>query len=218
MKQFMFRTINRLGNSLSYRQSRFILNTLGLSKVIGLLARDQYSELALPNGIAVTINPLLHASMEKEGRLNYESDVLEAVERRLGAGGVFYDVGANVGVFSFIAAAIVGEGGRVLAFEPEENNLVCFRRSLDRSNLKNISLYDLALGCEDGRMTFDRSGGAFSGHLAGSDEEAGGEAVMVEVRAIDSLVDSGAAPPTLLKIDVEGGEGAVLEGARKTLG
>ena len=38
MKQFLFRYINRLGNSLSYRHSRFILNNLGLGKVIGRFA------------------------------------------------------------------------------------------------------------------------------------------------------------------------------------
>jgi FkbM family methyltransferase len=217
MKQFLFRFINRLGNSLSYRQSRFVLNTLGMGKLVGRLAHDQYVEIELPNGSSLTINPLLHATLESNGQLAYENDVLETIEKHLTHGGVFYDVGANVGVFSFLAATFVGDTGEVFSFEPEENNLECFRRTLAREGLKNISLFDCALGSENGHMTFDRSGGAFSGHLAKSENDAGGEAVKVEVRTIDSMVESGMTPPALVKIDVEGGEGAVLEGMRQTL-
>jgi len=217
MKKLLFRCINRFGNALSYRQSRFILNTLGMGKFIGKLARNQFVDISLPNGIFLTINPLLHATLESGGQLAYEDDVLKTVEQHLTDGDIFYDVGANVGVFSFMAATLVSNKGKVLAFEPEKNNLECFRRTLEHSSPKNVMLYDCALGSKDGYMTFDRSGGAFSGHLAKSENETGGEAINVQVRAIDSVVESGMAPPTFIKIDVEGGEGAVLEGARRTL-
>lgn len=217
MKQSLSRNLNRIGNVLSHRQRRFILDRLGFGRVVTWMAQNQYEDLILPNGIAITVNPLLHGHMGSDGRLAYEDDVLEVIEKNLGPGDVFYDIGANVGVFSFIAATLVGENGAVLAFEPEENNLTCLRRSMERASLANLTLHDCALGAEDGEMTFDRRGGAFSGRLVDTGDDGVGMAVRVGVRSIDSLVDDGAPPPTLLKIDVEGGEGAVLEGAARTL-
>lgn len=217
MKHILSKGLNRIGNLLSHRQRRFILDKLGAGRIVSWLAKNQYGEVTLPNGIAITINPLLHGHIARAGRLAYEDDVLEVIEKQLRPGDVFYDIGANVGVFSFIAATLVGDGGAVLAFEPEENNLDCFRRSQDKAGLGNLTLYDCALGAADGDMSFDRRGGAFSGRLVDAGQNGVGATVTVKARAIDSLVDAGAAPPTLLKIDVEGGEGAVLEGAERTL-
>ena len=78
----------------------------------------------------------------------------------------FYDVGANIGVFAFIAAPLVGEHGHVYAFEPEQNNIVCFKRSAGKADLENIMLFECAVGSKDGAMTFDRRGGAFSGRTS----------------------------------------------------
>lgn len=217
MKSILFRAINRIGGLLSHRQRRFLLDRLGLGKLIGRVAKGQFEEIALPSGLKVTINPLLHGSVTKDGRIDYEDDVSEALLAHLKPGGVFYDVGANIGVFSFIAASTVGANGAVHAFEPEANNLECFQQTLRNSGLQNVTLHDVAVGSSDGSMTFDRRGGAFSGRLVDGGQDAEGASMDVRVRAIDSLIQDGLAPPDLVKIDVEGGEGGVLEGMHDTL-
>jgi hypothetical protein len=63
-------------------------------------------------------------------------------------------------------------------------------------------------------MFFDRRGGAFSGRLS-PDHSA--NCVSVYIRSVDSLVAEGLPSPDVMKIDVEGGEGAVLEGSLETL-
>lgn len=217
MKRILSKCLNWIGNLLSHRQRRFVLDRLGVGRIVSWLAKNEYDEVVLSNGITITINPLLHGHMASDGELVYEDDVFEVIEKNLRPGDVFYDIGANVGVFAFSAATLVGDGGAVLAFEPEENNLDCFRRSQERARLGNLTLYDCALGVADGDMSFDRRGGAFSGRLVDAGGDGVGATVRVKVRSIDSLVEAGAPPPTLLKIDVEGGEGAVLEGAERTL-
>jgi FkbM family methyltransferase len=122
-------------------------------------------------------------------------------------GGVFYDIGVNIGVLSVLAA----KQAEVFAFETEENNLIYLR-----SNLPNERVFGVAVGAADGQATFDRRGGAFSGHLISERENAGRRGVTVTVRSVDSLARD-LPPPTLIKIDVEGGEGAVLDGAVETL-
>jgi FkbM family methyltransferase len=138
-----------------------------------------------------------------------------AIERTLKPADIFYDVGANIGIFCLLASTIVGPSGRVVAFEPEDNNLVCFRRTLKKGPT-NIQLLPLAVGNEDGTMTFDRRGGAFSGRLV-ADREAAFDAIEVQVRSLDGLIAGGLPPPDLIKIDVEGGEGSVLEGGTALL-
>jgi len=218
MMTLALRGINKLGNALTHRQRRFILDRLGVAAFLTNLPSEAFDEVLLPNGIMLSINPLLHSNLSKNGRLDYEDDVAHVIERCLEPGDVFFDVGANVGVFAFLAATVVGEEGAVFAFEPESNNVLCFQRSLERAPVRNVELRDCALGGEDGTMVFDRRGGAFSGRLVDGDDEVGsGGTRSIQVRSIDSLLAGGMRPPKLIKIDVEGGEGLVLEGARQTL-
>lgn len=217
MQGMMAQVLTRAGRLLSHRQRRFILDRLGVGGIINRLAENQFDEVLLPNGVRLVINSLLHGYLAQSGRLSYEPEVVEFLEEHLGSGDVFFDVGANVGVFSFLAATKVGPAGQVHAFEPEENNVACFRQTLEQTGFANVTLYDCALGAKAGIMSFDRRGGAFSGRL--TDGVAGniGSTVEVDVRTVDDLVDNGASAPSLMKIDVEGGEGAVLEGARRVL-
>lgn len=217
MKRLAFMIVSWIGTRLSHGQRRFLLDGLGIGRVVGKLAENEFGEVALPNGVTIAINPLLHGHVARNGKLVYEEHVLRTIENHLAPGNVFYDVGANIGVFSFIAACKVGEKGGVHAFEPEENNLACFQRTLERLGKGNIVLHRSAVGPADGSMTFDRRGGAFSGRLVEPGREAHGVSITVEVRSIDSLVTAGLPAPSLIKIDVEGGEGGVLEGMRRTL-
>ncbi len=218
MKSLALRGMNKLGNAMTHRQRRFVLDRLGVAAILDNFARDQFDELRLPNGISLSFSPLLHAHISKNGQLEYEDHVAHVIEECLGRGDVFYDAGANVGVFAFMAATLVGESGTVFAFEPEPNNVLCFRRSLESAPVQNVELHDIALGGEDGSMTFDRRGGAFSGRLVDGEDEIGNDGVCeVRVRSIDSLLAGGMPPPNLIKIEVEGGEGLVLEGAKETL-
>lgn len=218
MKSLALRGMNKLGNAMTQRQRRFVLNRLGVAILLDNLAGDQFDELPLPNGISLSFSPLLHAHISKNGQLEYEDHVAHVIEECLGRGDVFYDAGANVGIFAFMAATLVGEKGAVYAFEPEPNNVLCFQRSLESAPVHNVELHDIALGGEDGNMTFDRRGGAFSGRLVDSEDEIESDGVCeIQVRSIDSLLAAGMPPPSLIKIDVEGGEGLVLEGAKETL-
>lgn len=175
------------------------------------MAKGDCAEAVLPNGAKVIFNRLLHGHTVA----NLEPKTVAAIERNLNAGDVFYDVGANIGIFSLLATTLVGADGQIVAFEPEENNLACFRRTL-ANGVTNIKLLEIALGDADGVVQFDRRGGAFSGRLVSTGADSF-ENVPVRVRTMDSLIAEGLPPPDLVKIDVEGGEGAVLEGAKNLL-
>lgn len=204
--QLLLTALNRAGNMLPHSARRFILDDLKISLLVNRMAKNSFAEAILPNGVRITYNPALHGHAVRD----YEQEVLQVLQDNLKAGGVFYDVGANVGLFSLLLSPAASQ---VLMFEPEGNNTSCLKRSLSVGP-SNVRLFECAVGAADGSMTFDRRGGAFSGRLT---SDAAFDGVTVQVRSLDSIVAEGYPPPDLIKIDVEGGEGAVLEGAASLL-
>jgi len=149
-----------------------------------------------------SLEPILHRFVDPE-----LTPVLRAA---LGSGGSFVDVGANVGTYSLIAASIVGERGRVLAFEPVPDTRAQLERNVALNKVPQLEIVPKGLGAEPGQTTLHVVPGA-SG-LSSRYHDHGGTAVEVDVTTLD-LTFEGAAPPALIKIDVEGMELEVLKGA-----
>lgn len=141
----------------------------------------------------------------------YEQPLSELVASTLRPGDVFWDVGAHFGWYTLLGSRAVGSAGKVYAFEPALNNLWYLRHHLAWNRCTNVEVRPVALGGQDGERTFGGRGTG-SGRLGkGTDR--------VPVRTLDGLVASGACrAPTYLKIDVQGAEAEVLQGAAETLG
>ena len=88
----------------------------------------------------------LHPSFLSHG--NYEACVQSQIKGHLKPGDVFMDVGANVGFHTLLGAKLVGKKGRVLAFEPSDENLKLLVYHRRVNNLNQISIYSDALGDE----------------------------------------------------------------------
>jgi FkbM family methyltransferase len=76
---------------------------------------------------------------------NYEPHVTLVLSKILGSGDVFLDVGANIGYFSLLASSIVGGSGKVIAFEPNTQNLQLFYSSILENQFSNIYIYPFAV-------------------------------------------------------------------------
>lgn len=185
------------------------------------LADREFEEIITPQGHRIAINPLFHSNLAADGNLgDYEPEIRTAVVKFAKPGMAAYDIGANVGIFSFLFASIVGREGMVYAFEPERNNFTCFERSLSLNDAAPIHLDKRAVSNSKGKQQFDRRGGAFSGRLIGQGHsyDPTDNVDLVEAITIDGLIEEeGFRVPDILKIDVEGNEGMVLEGMRHTL-
>ena len=68
-----------------------------------------------------------------------EPVVQEILVKRLGPGMVFYDLGANVGFFSLVAARIVGESGQMFSFELDPEIAARLRRNIDRYRIRRTA-------------------------------------------------------------------------------
>ncbi|MBV9818808.1 MAG: FkbM family methyltransferase [Solirubrobacterales bacterium] len=122
-------------------------------------------------------------------------------------GDCIWDIGANVGFYTRQFLDRVGPDGHVVAIEPVPEH-VDELRSLAPAD--RLSIVAGALAREEGTMSFVVDGQA--SHLG----EAPG-ALSVRVMRGDSLLDEGVPAPSLVKIDVEGFEGEVLDGLTTTL-
>lgn len=144
----------------------------------------------------------------------YELRKAAEIRRRLRPGGVFVDVGANQGDFTLLAASLVGPAGRVVAFEPDPDNVAALRENLRLNGFANVEVRAVALADEAGSATLHRS--AISGwHSLNEGGNTGGRPPITV--ALERLDDLGLTRLDVLKIDVEGAENAVIRGAMNTL-
>jgi FkbM family methyltransferase len=148
-----------------------------------------------------------------------EPHVQRALELLLAPAMTVYDVGANVGFFSVIAARLVGASGQVVCYEPLEINASLIEHNAALNNFANISVRRAALGRENGTARFLTSAVPSWGRLAsaGATGQHIGE-IIVPIECLDSVVSSDCASKLdFLKIDVEGAEADVLAGAKTVL-
>lgn len=149
----------------------------------------------------------------------YEAPVAHALTENLRQGGVFYDIGANIGYFTMLAARQVGPVGRVCAFEPVARNAAAIVRSARLNGFGNIDVFEKAAGARGGVAELNLAhhiGGAMLASIGAPPDRSG--SVEVDVVTIDDFADArGLPPPSLVKIDVEGAELEVLRGMTETL-
>jgi FkbM family methyltransferase len=151
-----------------------------------------------------------------------EPTVQRAVETHLQRGDVFYDVGANVGFLSLLAAKSVGPDGHVYCFEPQPSVLPLLTRNLEQNGYSNYDVIEAAVSDRPGHAKLELNARGRSGEARLASARAGhdvtsprsGHAVDVRVVTLDEL-DLPAA--RLVKIDVEGAESQVLRGMARVM-
>jgi FkbM family methyltransferase len=150
----------------------------------------------------------------------YETKFDEAILKRIRAGDTVWDVGANIGYYTEKFAIATGEKGTVQAFEPVPDTFDIL--SSNMSSFQNISFFCYALGKsnESLLMTNSDETGSPTNKILGNDfEHVRMSTINIQVRRGDKLVDEKEVmPPNVIKIDVEGHEGDVIEGFSGLLG
>jgi len=143
---------------------------------------------------------------------SYELNKRLAFEREITPGSVIYDIGANVGYFSLLAAVLAGEGGKVYAFEPLPRNVAFLRRHKNLNQMDMIEVIEAAVSDHSGTASFDLGASTAMGHIAEEGE------LEVKMVSLDDLLSEGAIrPPEYMKVDVEGAEFLALSGAETLL-
>jgi FkbM family methyltransferase len=145
-------------------------------------------------------------------RESYEPE-LSCLKTILSPGSTFIDVGANIGIYTLAASKIVGETGRVLAFEPSTQSSPLLAKNIALNGLTNVHTFSVALAQKKGRAWLHRGPNPTLNSL-GKDpswKEDGEEVVMEPLDRVLRKACVGSVD--VIKMDVQGAEELVLRGA-----
>lgn len=150
----------------------------------------------------------------------YEPHETALVREWLKPGMTFVDAGANVGYFTAVAAGAVGPHGRVFSVEPQPYAYQRLQAMVDRNGLSQVRAFQGGLSSAEGELPLylpPESRGEHNATMVAA-AEASSRRISVPVKTLDASLDEwGVERIDLLKIDVEGHEPQVFDGARRAL-
>jgi FkbM family methyltransferase len=155
------------------------------------------------------------ASATERGALfnpDYNLEELDFLRAHTPVGGVFVDVGANVGTYAMVLARHIGASGKVIAIEPHPvtHARLAFNRAA--SGFTQVVLVAAAAGPCDGELMIETDGGNLGASHVVPSERTGNAIRVASLRLERILGDAGVGHVDALKIDVEGFEDRVLTG------
>jgi FkbM family methyltransferase len=151
------------------------------------------------------------------------------VKNLIGSGMIVFDIGANRGDYSFLLSKLVGNSGKVYSFEPTSSTFQKLQARIDKSEVSNIYAFQKAIFSENTRIEFNEFPEEYSvwnsiGKPQMLDPKGLNTYVpivkteIVEAITVDSFCqEQGIEKIDYLKIDVEGAESDVIQGASNLL-
>jgi FkbM family methyltransferase len=187
-----------------------------LFSAVSLLS-SQGKTKASVNGLQTWLD--LNESIQRSMYLGvYEPTQTAWFKECVKAGDVFFDVGANFGHYTSLASGVVGNTGRVYAFEPSPKANQTIEDMIALSKVDNITLVKAALGKEKGTVTLymPNTDGLHSPSIMKSDDDF--KPIEIPVISLDDYAtEQNIQTVKLMKIDVEGYEPNVLDGMTRLL-
>jgi FkbM family methyltransferase len=215
-----------------HRRLQKVVDIFGVRPLAQKVFRYCYAKSYAGAGLASAVQNGREWLLVPEVALRGESAEFETVEwlrRVVKAGDTVIDVGANVGQMTLEMALLVGPYGKVIAVEPGPGNLQILRRHVDANGFSDRVTVVAAACCETHGGSIEFKFFGTSPNVVGSGHslvlerapmsEHETEVVVSKVSSVslDGLCAGLGIRPSVIKIDVEGAELRVLEGARQTL-
>ena len=206
-----------------YQKGKNLLGGRGLTKYSFIRKVKNYSHSYLQTDHAEVFGNKLF--LNKKGLAlsishygTYEKLEAKIMEEKIKVGNITVDVGANIGLHTLNMARIVGNTGRVFAFEPDPSNFEILEKNVKINNYQNIILEQKAVGDKNGRTTLYQSDHPGMHRIFPQTKQAKGQ-VQVALTSLDKyFIDSNLADKiNFIKIDVEGLEFSVLKGMKNIL-
>jgi FkbM family methyltransferase len=144
----------------------------------------------------------------------YEPQVTAELGRLLRPGMVLVDLGANIGYFSMLAATLVGPGGKVIAFEPNEANCQLIQQSIKVNDFRQVRLHPHAVVEKAQTLTLEAPARGSNGRVSEFSPDAipgASRFSVVEAVALDQFLAE-ESRIDVIKMDIEGAEPRAFQG------
>jgi FkbM family methyltransferase len=180
------------------------------------------ARMRVRGGFTMALNPrdLVPLMLLRTGE--WQPEVWDALAASLSQDSVLLDVGAHIGIFTLKGARQVGSQGRVIAFEPNPETAALLRENISANHLENVTVEEIACTDKPQLLTLfaapTNNTGASSLSRANAAYGASPRPFQVRGRPIDDVIrELQLDRVDAMKIDVEGAELQVLQGAQETL-
>ncbi len=200
--------------------SRKIKKIYGLyiSKLKKFIFYDSLSyKNVLGHGMYLNKNCWVSENLAKYGV--WEKIETDYILKEIQEGDVVLDIGANIGYYTLILAKLVGNSGKVFAFEPEPNNFNLLKKNVKKNRYQNVILENMALSNSNGKIKLYLAKQNRGEHRIYRSKAVSNDFVEVNMMTLDEyfknvpLIEKIA----FIKMDVEGSEWGVLQGMRSLL-
>jgi FkbM family methyltransferase len=143
---------------------------------------------------------------------DYNLEELDFLRAHIPHGGVFVDVGANVGTYAMVLARHVGSSGKAIAVEPHPVIHARLAFNCAAARYTQVILVAAAAGASDGELMIETDGDNLGASHVVDGKPSGSAFKVPSLRLLRILEDAGVSHIDALKIDVEGYEDRVLTG------
>lgn len=181
----------------------------------------QFRKLAFPKPVRLPLSRSVITDNEPGGIISlvnmlgvYDYNNMHLVKRVLQPGGVLVDVGANIGSYALIGSE--DPAAHVISLEPNPTAYAKLLRNLAMNGRRNVTALNLGASDRSGVMHMSNDGASPKNHILGEGETAE-RTIEVPVDTVDGICARLERVPTIIKIDVEGHEPAVLRGSGNAL-
>lgn len=138
----------------------------------------------------------------------------EIIRKYLKKGDCVIDIGANIGSFTVMSAALVGESGKILSIEADPRTFSFLSENVTLNKLNNVKIVNCAIGDEVGEVCFTQKK-YDSDNFIVDKKVAENDTIIVPMSKLDNV--NNFEQVDLLKVDVEGFEKFIFLGAENTL-
>ena len=148
-----------------------------------------------------------------------EGGFLRFAEDRIGTGSTVIDVGAHLGESDLLFSHLVGNSGKVVAFEPDPVACECLRRNLEMNEMKNVTVEEECASDRVGKVVLatDRFGSGLASIARPYARGSRRREVEVTATTLDAYCETHDLSPDWIKIDAEGAEPLVVRGMQRVI-
>ncbi|MEH1902563.1 MAG: FkbM family methyltransferase [Nostoc sp.] len=157
-------------------------------------------------------NEIISTGVFEELEISIFSSLLEE-------GMTVFDIGANVGYYTLMAASKIGSYGRVYAFEPDKDNFNILKKNVTLNKHSNVELLEYAVYDENSDLALSLSPDNKGDHRTYKNDSFSKERAYYTVKAIqlDSYFEGLNVYPNIIKMDIQGFEYFALKGMKNLI-